>query len=679
MSDSLALYYSTIDVPIHNAGIITVQGVCNLNGTLTTQTSSILRLAYAGANGSDLILTNGFTNNGLIDLVNTYYSRSVIIRSTNGPLVNSSSGTIDANSPAGYQNILAELDNQGTMNIGWPLTLDSASANHTNSGTINITGGNFSISQSELTLNFRKIGNVELDNGYTLDVNRETAIKRMAGDETDSVTTPSFSNTGTLIIDDGFVLDINGGNFVNQVNGILAGNGTIDLTGGVTNFTNAGIVSPGMSPGALSITGMDLVQESTSIINIEISNTTSGDFDSLYVSNDVTKGGLLSVGLYDGYFPAISDSVLFLSANSVSGSFDSLDLQIGGIVFDTVSTSNAVSLVCIQADNYDPTISLDSTLSFSANDSVHVDLLAATDDIESPDSLLGFGFTTDNDSLIVAFDSSTGIMTLKSYVEYEGTVELIVTVTDPQAGSAEDTIMVDIGEAATCLVCNAITQTPTVPNVGGVIMWDLEVTNCEVNTPAVYGEIYPTVGDCASGTQYDYDVNRMITSALNPGETYTGYYYYYPGTVTGIDQASVNISVGPAVDDWVANCCFEFFFTYEWGKQGNIPQWGAGVWSERNEEIDSPPVIPIVTSLNNCYPNPFNSTVTVPFELAEKTQVSLSVYNLMGQIVAVLVDKNMEAGQHNLTWDASEYSSGVYFYKLNTDDKTFTKRMTLLK
>ncbi|MCP4633378.1 MAG: hypothetical protein GY855_10675, partial [candidate division Zixibacteria bacterium] len=116
----LSLSYSTIGGTsiIDNAGLITVQGVCNLNGTLTTQTSSILRLAYTSAQGSDLILTNGFTNNGLIDLVNTYYSRSAIIRSTNGPLVNSSTGTIDANSPTGGQGIYAEFDNQGTLNIG---------------------------------------------------------------------------------------------------------------------------------------------------------------------------------------------------------------------------------------------------------------------------------------------------------------------------------------------------------------------------------------------------------------------------------------------------------------------------------------------------------------------------------------------------------------------------------
>jgi hypothetical protein len=164
----------------------------------------------------------------------------------------------------------------------------------------------------------------------------------------------------------------------------------------------------------------------------------------LHVSADVTKGGLLSVDLYDGYFPEVGDSIVFLSANSITGSFDSLDLQIGGIIFDTVSTGDAVSLVCIQADNYDPTVVLDSTISFDADNSAQVDLWTAADDPESPDSLLAFGFTTDNDSLMVAFDSSTGVMILTSDPAFEGTVELVVSVTDPQGASAADTVLVTV-------------------------------------------------------------------------------------------------------------------------------------------------------------------------------------------------------------------------------------------
>jgi len=406
VTDTLALIGSTIDVPLHNSGVITAIVANDFNQAYTNDEGSVLYLWYTSNAGAGVNVPDGFTNNGLIELVNTYSTASTSVNSPNGPIVNSPTGTIVSTGTSGLAYIQAEFDNQGTVDIDHYLQLNFASANHTNSGTINITGGNLVINQTG--------------------------------------TAPSFINTGTVVVDSGYVLDVNGGDFGNQTTGTLAGSGTIDLTGSVNSFTNAGIISPGMSPGTLTITGMDLIQQPTSNIYIEIGETTSGDFDSLHVSADVTKGGLLSIDLYNGYFPEVGDSVVFLSANSVTGHFDSLDLKIGGVVFDTVSTGNAVALICIQAENYDPTIALDSTISFDADNFAQVDLWTAADDPESPDSLLTFGFITDNDSLIVAFDSSTGIMTLTSDPAYAGAVGLIVSVTDPQGASAADTVLVTV-------------------------------------------------------------------------------------------------------------------------------------------------------------------------------------------------------------------------------------------
>ncbi len=78
-------------------------------------------------------------------------------------------------------------------------------------------------------------------------------------------------------------------------------------------------------------------------------------------------------------------------------------------------------------------------------------------------------------------------------------------------------------------------------------------------------------------------------------------------------------------------------------------------------------------------PNPFNSKTAIEFELPEDTKVEITVYNVLGQRVETLVDDYLNAGQHSVIWDASNYSSGIYFYKLTTNNKTLTKRMTLLK
>ncbi|MCP4633858.1 MAG: T9SS type A sorting domain-containing protein [candidate division Zixibacteria bacterium] len=78
-------------------------------------------------------------------------------------------------------------------------------------------------------------------------------------------------------------------------------------------------------------------------------------------------------------------------------------------------------------------------------------------------------------------------------------------------------------------------------------------------------------------------------------------------------------------------------------------------------------------------PNPFNAQTTISFYLNESNNVVLDIYNLLGQKVETLVEGRRHAGEHSVNWDGSGLSSGIYFYKLTTGDKVFTKRMTLLK
>jgi hypothetical protein len=79
------------------------------------------------------------------------------------------------------------------------------------------------------------------------------------------------------------------------------------------------------------------------------------------------------------------------------------------------------------------------------------------------------------------------------------------------------------------------------------------------------------------------------------------------------------------------------------------------------------------------YPNPFNPTTTIEFTVAKQSNVSLSVFNLLGQKVADLVNKQLEPGNYNVSFDASGLSSGVYLYQLRTDESTIVKKMQLIK
>jgi hypothetical protein len=84
-------------------------------------------------------------------------------------------------------------------------------------------------------------------------------------------------------------------------------------------------------------------------------------------------------------------------------------------------------------------------------------------------------------------------------------------------------------------------------------------------------------------------------------------------------------------------------------------------------------------SLDNNYPNPFNPVTQISYTLPEDGPVKLEIYNLLGQKVATLVDEYQQAGQKTVNWEAKDFSSGVYFYKLTTDKFTATKKMVLIK
>jgi hypothetical protein len=95
-------------------------------------------------------------------------------------------------------------------------------------------------------------------------------------------------------------------------------------------------------------------------------------------------------------------------------------------------------------------------------------------------------------------------------------------------------------------------------------------------------------------------------------------------------------------------------------------------------------VIPNDYRLNDNYPNPFNPTTSIQFDLPRQSHVTIEIYNLLGQRVARLTDEEYSAGSHKVVWngissDGQPITSGIYFYRMETDDFVETKKMLLLK
>jgi hypothetical protein len=88
---------------------------------------------------------------------------------------------------------------------------------------------------------------------------------------------------------------------------------------------------------------------------------------------------------------------------------------------------------------------------------------------------------------------------------------------------------------------------------------------------------------------------------------------------------------------------------------------------------------PINFDLEQNFPNPFNPTTTIRFSVPEWSMIKLSVYNAIGQEVAILVNEEKQTGLYTIEFDATELTSGIYFYKLQSGNYVETKKMVILR
>lgn len=130
------------------------------------------------------------------------------------------------------------------------------------------------------------------------------------------------------------------------------------------------------------------------------------------------------------------------------------------------------------------------------------------------------------------------------------------------------------------------------------------------------------------------------------------------------------------------------FQTMEKLQIGNQPHiWAAGngftVFYDDIEitktSNESNPELPNSVLLHQNYPNPFNPSTTIPFELDKPSKIKLIIFDALGRTVSVIIDEQKSAGTHQVTFDASNLSSGIYFYQLQSEDFVQTKKLILMK
>ncbi len=204
----------------------------------------------------------------------------------------------------------------------------------------------------------------------------------------------------------------------------------------------------------------------------------------------------------------------------------------------------------------------------------------------------------------------------------------------------------------------------------------------------------PLIADLDDDPQFEILVSNHINSLYvfnHDGTMLEGYPFVTsfngctPGTICDLNgNGKLDLVSGYSTGVLVLNLRVADSGNHPWPVyRGALNRQGSHAAAPQTPVSD--PVLPVlVDKLGQNYPNPFNPNTTIAFQNAKDGVLSLAIYNLKGQLVKVLHDGPLAAGEHRAVWDGLDesgrpVSSGLYFYKLQTKDSSITRRMLLMK
>ncbi|MBN8570617.1 MAG: T9SS type A sorting domain-containing protein [Ignavibacteria bacterium] len=122
--------------------------------------------------------------------------------------------------------------------------------------------------------------------------------------------------------------------------------------------------------------------------------------------------------------------------------------------------------------------------------------------------------------------------------------------------------------------------------------------------------------------------------------------------------------------------CYSDSIVWVVGNPGHIWFTSKGGQTSINQISEN---IPESFKLSQNYPNPFNPSTTIKFSIKEKSNYKLEIYNPLGKLISELFNKELSAGEYEYKFDGVSFTSGIYFYKLSSNQFTQTKKMILMK
>jgi len=140
-------------------------------------------------------------------------------------------------------------------------------------------------------------------------------------------------------------------------------------------------------------------------------------------------------------------------------------------------------------------------------------------------------------------------------------------------------------------------------------------------------------------------------------------------------QSSIVFDVGTLIDVGTGADVCAGTITVNGTYSGSGTFCNVSVAVENEEDLGTPNEF----SLMQNYPNPFNPSTTIRYGLPQRSQVTLSVFNTLGESVSTLVNGDMDAGYHEVQFDGSKLASGVYLYRIQAGSYVETKKLLLVR
>ena len=322
-----------------------------------------------------------------------------------------------------------------------------------------------------------------------------------------------------------------------------------------------------------------------------------------------------------------------------------------GVTDGTASATPLVVTVTVTDVNRAP------TLSFASNPAAVGNAVTAAENSPLTITLTGSDLDTDNTlqysmvttpaTITGAALSAAGVFTWTPDYTQSGSYSVVFTVRDYKGTTA-------MGGSASVTVTITVTNVNRAPVFTAVIPSGTIVPVHKAPNPVYYNFQY--VANDPDGQPISFS---LIAAPNGASITTNGLFSWSPA----VAQAGSSFVVTVQVSDGTLTT-LSTVIIYASSTVTSVDEWSG---------------IPTDYTLMQNYPNPFNPSTTIRFGLPNDSNVRLSVFNVLGQEVAVLVNSNLSAGYHKFDFDASKLTSGIYIYKIQAEKFVEVKKMLLMK